>query len=325
MKKFVILIIIIFFGILIYFFARDKENEKDYLLLSGNIEAREVNLSFKVFGKIKELNFEEGERVKEMDTLGKIEAEEIENELELQKEILEEANIKLQELKKGSREQEIKDGEANLNAKEVEMEKAKKDFLRAEFLYKNEAISQSKYEEYKKIMEIAEANYKRALENLNLIKEGPRKEEILQQEKRIKQIETSIKIAEEKLKDTILYSPINGIVLSKNLAVGEISNPSIPVYTIGELDKPYVKVYVKESKIGFLKIGQNAEVYSDSFPDKKYNGKITYISSQAEFTPKNIQTKEERTKLVFEVKVDVLQENEELKPGMPVDVRIKLK
>ncbi|MEJ5166803.1 MAG: efflux RND transporter periplasmic adaptor subunit, partial [Thermoanaerobaculia bacterium] len=183
----------------------------------------------------------------------------------------------------------------------------------------------SRFEEYKKNLDLAISNYERAKEILSLALEGPRKEEILAQEKRINQIETKIKLIEEKIEDTILYSPIDGIVLSKNAEVGERANPNFPVYTIGEIDKPYVKVYVKEDKLGLVKIGQKAEIFCDTYPDKIYGGKVSYISSKAEFTPKNIQTKEERTKLVFEVKIDVKNERDELKPGMPVDVKIKIK
>ncbi len=325
MKKFIFLIVLIFALIFIYIFFKDKEDENSLLVLSGNIEVKEVNVAFELSGRIKELNKKEGDKVEEMEVLGKIDGEKIEKELELQSEILEEAKIKLQELKKGSREQEIKEWEANLKAAEVEMEKAKKDFQRADFLYKNGAISVAIYEEFKKIMELSEANYQKVREKLDLIKEGPREEEIKRQEKKIKQIEANIKIIEDNLRDTILYSPINGVVLQKYTEEGEIANPSHPVYTIGKIDEPYVKVYIKEDKLGLIKIGQEAEVFSDTYPDKSYSGKITYISSEAEFTPKNIQTKEERTKLVFEVKVDVKNEKEELKPGMPVDVKIKLK
>jgi len=323
MKRFIIFFFILILILVLIFLFNSRKKEKDFLVLSGNIEVKEVNISFKIFGRIVELNFNEGDRVKKDDILAKIEESEILKEMELQKAILEEAKVKLEELKKGSREQEIKKAEANLLLREAEFEKAKKDFERAKNLFENGAISQSKFEDYKKILDVSRANYEREKEALSLAKEGVRKEEIIAQKKRVKQEEAKIKLIEEKLKDTILKSPIDGIILSKNAEIGEIANPNFPIYTIGELDKPYVKVYIKEDKLGLIKLGQKAEVLSDTYPKKTYEGKITYISSKAEFTPKNIQTKEERTKLVFEVKVDVKNEKEELKPGMPVDVKIK--
>ena len=113
--------------------------------------------------------------------------------------------------------------------------------------------------------------------------------------------------------------------MKKNAEIGEIILPAVPVYTIGILEKPWLKVYVKEDKLGLIKLGQRAEINVDSFPNKIYEGRITYISSEAEFTPKNIQTQEERVKLVFGVKINVKNINDELKPGMPADVRLLLK
>ncbi len=326
MKKIIIFLAILVF-VISFIIIKNLKNKKEdeFIINSGNIEVKEINLAFKTIGRIIELQFEEGEKVKKDEIMARIESDEIEKELELKKAILEEAKIKYEELKKGAREQEIKEGEANLKAREIEKEKAKKDFERAEFLFKNGAISEQKMEEFKKIYDISIANFAKAKENMSLILEGTRKEIILAQEKKIKQAEASIEIIENKLKDTILKSPVDAVVLSKNSEVGEISNPNVPVYTIGDLNNPYVKVYIKEDKLGLIKIGQSAEIISDTYPDKIYEGVVNYISSEAEFTPKNIQTKEERTKLVFEIKISVKNENDELKPGMPVDVKIKIK
>jgi HlyD family secretion protein len=107
--------------------------------------------------------------------------------------------------------------------------------------------------------------------------------------------------------------------------VGETLAAGAPVFTIGDLENPWIKVYVKEDKLGLVKLGQKAEVRTDSYPKKVYEGTVSYISSEAEFTPKNVQTQEERVKLVFGVKVKVKNENNELKPGMPADVKILVK
>jgi len=130
--------------------------------------------------------------------------------------------------------------------------------------------------------------------------------------------------SEERLKDTTLYAPISGVVLRKNVELGEILSAGTPVFTIGDLENPWVKVYVKEDKLGQVKLGHKADVRVDSFKNKTYEGTVTFISSEAEFTPKNVQTEEERVKLVFGVKVKVKNENGELKPGMPADVRITM-
>jgi len=135
----------------------------------------------------------------------------------------------------------------------------------------------------------------------------------------------ALRTAEVRLRDAVIFAPLSGVALRKNMEEGETAAAGVPVVTIGDLDKPWVKVYVKENQLGLVKLGQKVEVTVDSFPGKSYEGEITFISSDAEFTPKNVQTREERVKLVFGVKVSVKNENNELKPGMPADVKIRLK
>ena len=142
---------------------------------------------------------------------------------------------------------------------------------------------------------------------------------------RVRQARAALAAAEDRLGDTVVYAPFSGIILRKNVELGETVGRGIPVYTIGDLASPWIKVYVKEDKLGLVKLGQKAQVTADTYPGKVYNGWVSFISSEAEFTPKNVQTPEERVKLVFGVKVRVENDNNELKPSMPADVRIVLK
>ena len=135
----------------------------------------------------------------------------------------------------------------------------------------------------------------------------------------------ALNTAEVRFRDSVIYAPLAGIALRKYAEEGETVSAGAPVFTIGDLEHPWIKVYVKEDKLGLVKLGQKAEITVDSFPGQRYEGTVTLISSEAEFTPKNVQTREERVKLVFGVKVSVKNENNELKPGMPADVRILLK
>jgi HlyD family secretion protein len=140
----------------------------------------------------------------------------------------------------------------------------------------------------------------------------------------MRQAEAALRATEERLNDTVLYAPVSGVILRKNIELGEIVSPGLPIYTIGDLENPWIKVYVREAQLGLVKLGQKAAVTTDSYPRKTYEGNVTFISSEAEFTPKTVQTGEERVKLVFGVKVRVKNVNDELKPGMPADVRIML-
>ena len=131
--------------------------------------------------------------------------------------------------------------------------------------------------------------------------------------------------AQVRLADTKLYAPVSGVILKKHSEAGETVAAGIPVFRLGDLESPWIKVYVKEDRVGQVKLGQRALVSTDSYRGKTYEGSVSFISSEAEFTPKNVQTQEERVKLVFAVKVKVKNVNDELKPGMPADVRLSVR
>ncbi len=124
--------------------------------------------------------------------------------------------------------------------------------------------------------------------------------------------------------NAVIVSPINGVVLEKNLEIGEIVFPGTPVLTIADITDTWIKIYVSEIEMGRVKLGQKAYVTVDSYPNKKFEGKVTAISSKAEFTPKTIQTADERVKLMFAIKIAVPNPKQELKPGMPADAYIAI-
>ncbi|MGE5237640.1 MAG: efflux RND transporter periplasmic adaptor subunit [Chloroflexota bacterium] len=299
--------------------------EEGVLLLSGNVEVTEPNVGFKIPGRVTGLLVDEGQRVQTGARLATLDSAELESVVAQNRAALGEARVRLAELKAGSRIQEIEQAKAEVSSAEAELVKAQKDYERADRLFKNEAIPASQYDSAKRTHETARAQLKSALERLSLVKEGPRKEEIRAQEDRVRQLEAGLKTSEEKLKDTVIYAPVSGVVLRKNVELGETVAAGVPVFTIGELEDPWIKVYVKEDKIGLVRLGQKARVSTDSYPGKTYEGTVTFISSEAEFTPKIVQTHEERVKLVFGIKVKVKNVGDELKPGMPADVRIELK
>lgn len=188
---------------------------------------------------------------------------------------------------------------AGVSNADAYLEKAKKDFDRYGPLYQQGVITSQQ-------LDAAKTAYEAALAQVQLSR-------------------AALRTGEVRLKDTVIFSPISGVVLVKNVEEGETVAAGTPVFTIGDLENPWIKVYVKENKLGLVKLGQAAEVRTDSYAGKKYEGTVSYISSDAEFTPKNVQTQEERVKLVFGVKIKVKNENNELKPGMPADVKILIK
>jgi HlyD family secretion protein len=183
----------------------------------------------------------------------------------------------------------------------------------------------------KEVMDNAETGYKiaraslqKAIENYQLVKEGPRREDIEDARAQMEQALASLKLAETQFTYTVLQSPISGVVLVKSGEIGEVVNPGTSILTLADIGNVWLKAYIPESELSRVKWGQEVRVTTDLRPKKIYRGKISFISSQAEFTPNQIQTEKERVTLVYRIKVDIPNPDRELKPGMPADGEIIL-
>lgn len=317
-------VVVALIALIVWAKGRGRE-DKDAMKLSGNVEVTESNLGFKRPGKVVSLLVEEGQKVKKGQKLAELDTDELKNQSRQYQAAVNETASRVKELLAGTRRQEIEQARAGVSQAEAELTKTKADFDRADELYRNGAISTEQMDASRKTYLIAKSQYKRSEEALSLAKEGPRKEEIESARMRERQAKAALAASQDRLKDSFLYAPTDGVVLKKTAELGETVGAGIPVYKIGDLAQPWVKIYVKENRLGLIKLGQSAKVTTDSYPDKVYNGTISYIASEAEFTPKTVQTEEERVKLVFGVKVSVQNPDNELKPGMPADVRIPLR
>ena len=161
-----------------------------------------------------------------------------------------------------------------------------------------------------------------AQERFALVKKGPRQETIDQARARLEQAKQSLALATTRLSYATLAAPFSGVVLSKHVEAGEYVSAGTPVVTVGDLEHVWVRAYVNETDLGRVKLGQKSRATTDTYPGKRYEGNVSFISSQAEFTPKSVQTSQERVKLVYRIKVNLLNPRMELKPGMPADVEI---
>jgi HlyD family secretion protein len=325
-KRMLVIGIVIAVAILaaVMFFLR-KKSDDGVMKLSGNLEVTEARVAFKVSGRIVELLVDEGSVVKAGQPLARLDSAERAAFVAQQQAVLQEALTRLAELKAGSRPQEIEQAKAQTAAQEAELTRLRSDWERAETLYRNGAISLAQYDAAKSVYKAREATHRSSMETLSLVKEGPRQEDIRAAGNRVQQARAALEAAEERLRDTGLAAPFAGTILKKTSELGETVAAGVPVCTLGDLENPWIKVYVKEDKYGLVKLGQQAKVSVDSFRGKTYEGTVTFIASEAEFTPKTVQTDEERVKLVFGVKVKVKNQGGELKPGMPADVRIQVK
>lgn len=178
-------------------------------------------------------------------------------------------------------------------------------------------------EEVRAAVARAESQVKAARSALNLALAGPRKETIEAARGMVKQASGKLRSAEYMLEQTRIYSPIDGVVTLRNSEPGEVVTPGFPIVRLADLSTVWLKVYIPEPKLGLVKLGQAAEVTTDTYPDRIYSGMVVEIAEKPEFTPKNVQTKEERVKLVFAVKIEIENEMMELKPGMPADATIR--
>lgn len=263
---------------------------------------------------------------------------------------MEKAQSDLDELLAGSRPEEIAAAEATVELARASMENLKVEMNRYKKLFDEEVVSAEKYDKARTDYKMALAQVKQTEEMLHLARKGPRKEDIEQaraalrgaREKfkmvkkgpraekidqasaKLAKAKASLSLAKTKLSYAEVVSPLTGVVISENIEAGEYVVPGTPIVTVGDLVNVWVRGYVDEEDLGRVKVGLNAQVTTDTYPEKVYEGTVSFISSKAEFTPKSVQTQKERVKLVYRIKVEIRNTNMELKPGMPVDVNIIL-
>lgn len=265
------------------------------------------------------------------------------------------ARAGLNELESGSRTQEIEQARAAVAQAAAEAEQAASDLERGKTLYSNEDISAQDFDRLKARAEATAAALQQARERLALVKEGPRTEDIEAARARVQQAEAAVRTAragrletrrleqeiaarqaeiaaaraelaviQTQLDDTVAVTPVSGVVLVKAAEAGEILAAGTTVVTIGDIEHPWLRGYVNQIYQGRVEVGATVPVTTDSFPGKTYTGRLTFLAAEAEFTPKQIQTQEERVKLVYRVKIEIPNPDRELKRNMPADARIPL-
>lgn len=311
-------------AVLLLIYGCGGGNNKNSIEASGNIEATNVVVSSKVGGQIEKLNFIEGDRVNRGDTLLVIDSESSRIQLQQAVAARELADAQLQLLRNGARKEDIQSAKAGLIQAEISLEQAKRDKERMDQLYKSKTISEKQHEDATNRYFTMQQQYKSAKENYDKLLKFARPEEIKQAEARVDQAKANENQVRKSIRDSYVVSPINGFVVKKYFEAGETVSPLASLLKISDLSVVKLLIYVSEEELGNVKLGQKAEVSTDSYSGKTYEGKVIYISPEAEFTPKNIQTKDERTKLVFAVKIEIPNPDFELKAGMPADAVVKL-
>ncbi len=284
-------------------------NNDKQISASGTIESTEVTVSAKVGGQVLKLLVDEGSNVKAGDTLTLLDRSDWEIQLDQAKANVAAAEAQYKLAVQGAREEDITQAEATLR-------NAEDDLNRTEGLFKEGSITQKQLDDARTRQILAKQNYDK-------LKRGSRPEEIDAARARRDQAVAQVKAIKKKIDDSFVVAPINGVITQKAIEEGEVVMPNASLFRISRLDKVHLIIYVSEEELARVKLGQDAKVYIDAEPKKAFSGKVIYISSIAEFTPKNVQTKEDRTKLVFGVKIEILNPEQTLKPGMPADAVIE--
>lgn len=348
----------------------------DQVRVSGNIETTEAQVAFKIAGRVERRLVDEGWQVKQGQEVATLDTSDLRCNVDLRRAELQAAKAALAALKAGSRPQEIDAAraamqraehaladlvagsrpqeiaaaEAALAAAAAERERLQADFRRSQSLYERKTISTEEYDAAKSLADVANERYRQSLEQLKLIQEGsrvqqidqaraafnqakaqyelvkigPRIEDIQQGEARVAQAEAALKLAETQLSYAVVYSPLTGVVLSKNIEPGEYVSPGTAVVTVGDLVNVWLRAYIEEPDWQRVKFGQRAIVTTDALRGKKFEGRVSFIAKDTEFTPKNVQTQRQRQTYVIRIKIDIHNVDQDLKPGMPADAVIEL-
>ncbi|HTS71077.1 MAG TPA: efflux RND transporter periplasmic adaptor subunit [Terriglobia bacterium] len=295
------------------------------LKLSGNIEAHESLVSFKVSGRIIALPIKEGMTLKSGDLVARLDRDDYQQQV-----VVDEAASHVWQKQltlglAGSRAQDIEAAKQVALEALADLEQKKSDYARYQALFEKDEIPAQTRDQAATNVTRAQAVYAQAEQNLQKLEEGTRPEELAVQRANVKYSDQNLRMARIRLSYTTLTAPFDGVILVRQAELGEVVVPGTPIITLADLDHLWVRVYVPETDLGKVHWDQAVDVRTDTYPDKVYRGRISFISSEAEFTPKSVQTEKERVTLVYRVKVEVENPNHELKPGMPADAYISLK
>ncbi|MFH0789711.1 MAG: efflux RND transporter periplasmic adaptor subunit, partial [Pseudomonadota bacterium] len=283
MKKRIILPVLLLIVVVVagvFYFKKQPIPELDKVRVSGNIEITDVEVSFKIPGRLEKRLVSEGEMVTAGQVVARLDSRDLAQEIAQRSAQVGAAQAALTELKTGSRPEEIAQAEAVLERAQADGARAKLEFERQKRLYEREVISTREYDLAKTTQDGTEARIREAQEMLTLVRKGPRQEKIDQAKAGLEQVRQALALAETRMSYSVLFSPLSGIVLSENVEPGEFVSPGTPIITLGDLSRVYLRAYINETDLGRVKVGQKVRVTTDTFPNKAYEGKITFIASQ---------------------------------------------
>jgi HlyD family secretion protein len=320
----VVLVLLVAVVGLWYVHRTGRSGTAKQIVLYGNVDIRQIQLAFHGTGRIQRLAVQEGDYVKSGDLVAEIDPVRYEAsaaraaaEMAAQKQVL-------ARLEAGTRPEEIREAQARVKAAGAKLEDAKLVYERTKRLFADRTVPKQNLDDAEAAFESAQADLDAARQALALAVKGPREEDIAAARAQVKASGAALRLAERELEDTKLYAPAPGVIQDRILEPGDMAFPETPVFTLALTNPVWVRAYLEEPDLGKIAPGMKAHVTTDSFPGKIYGGWIGFISPTAEFTPKEVQTTELRSKLVYRIRVYACNPEGELRLGMPVTVTIPL-
>jgi HlyD family secretion protein len=291
------------------------------IVASGNVEATEVLVSTKVAGTVLSLSVDEGSLVKAGQELARIDTTDTRLALEAARADRAQADAELQLRLAGSREEDVKEARAQVVRAEADLDGGEKDLARMEGLLASGSGTTKSRDDARTRRDVAAASRDAARERLRRLEAGSRPEEKNAARARLQSAEARVAQLEQQLSDAVITSPAGGVVTSKLTEPGELAARGTGLLIVTDLSDTWLNVYVAEPDLGRIRLGQEAEVRTDDGQVRK--GRVSFIASRAEFTPKNVQTRDERVKLVYRIKVALENADGLFKPGMPSTARLQ--
>jgi HlyD family secretion protein len=307
-----------------FFYWRSHRPAADRLVLYGNIDIRQVDLSFDNQGRIMQMLVDEGDRVEQGQLLATLDPSRFEDAVGAAEGQLARQRQVVAKLERGSRPQEIEQARAEAAAATATAHDAELVARRRAKLNATDVTSQEEYDNARALAQAARDRLRAAQQALSLAVEGPRVEDIAAAKAQLQADEANLALAQHRLRDTRLHAPEAGTVLTRILEPGAAVLPNTPAYTLALDDPVWVRTYVSETDLGRIFPNMQAEVSTDSFPGRIYQGWVGFISPTAEFTPKPVEAPDLRSALVYRLRVYVKNPDRTLRQGMPVTVTLQL-
>ena len=314
-------VVIVALAITAFLVLRDDDGDAARIGASGTVESTEADLGFQLGGRVAQVNAREGDVVQAGAMLARLDQAELDARKAAALAQAAAARALLSELQHGARPEEVRQTQSGVVAAQRRMEESASILARTRKLYEGGAVSREALDQAETAHTVARTQYQQARDQLALVNEGPRSERIAAQRAILQQAEAAVAQVQANIDNAVIAAPFTGVVTVRHREPGESVSPGAPVVTLMNTQDRWVRIYVREDQVGRVAIGQRATITSDSHPAKSFQGRVTFIASEAEFTPRNVQTAEERVKLVYAVKISIVGDAAlQLKPGVPADV-----